>query len=121
MNKCKKIFGIILIILISLLSFAPFANADTVEIILCEDKNLYDALCEINGAEGNDVLKTITISTDVLSRITELDLSGRNISNLKGIEEFTALTELNLSNNYIGDEQLNFLTNLTKLKTLNLN
>lgn len=118
MNKCKKIIGIILIILLGLLSFAPSANADTMEIILCEDKNLYEALCEINGAVGNDVLKTITISTDVLSRITELDLSGRNISNLKGIEEFTSLTELNLSNNNITD--ISVLTDLTNLSNVNL-
>lgn len=118
MNKCKKIIGIILIILLSLLCLAPFANADTVEIILCEDKNLYDALCEINGAEGNDVLKTITISTDVLGRITELDLSGRKITNLKGIEEFTALTELNLSNNNITD--ISALKDLAALTNVNL-
>ena len=49
-----------------------------------------------------------------------LDLSFNRIISLQGFEKFKLLEELNLSNNYIGDEQLNFLTNLTKLKTLNL-
>ena len=49
-----------------------------------------------------------------------LDLSFNRIISLQGFEKFKLLEELNLSNNYIGDEQLNYLTNLTKLKTLNL-
>ena len=49
-----------------------------------------------------------------------LDLSFNRIISLQGFEKFKLLEELNLSNNYIGDEQLNFLTNSTKLKTLNL-
>ena len=49
-----------------------------------------------------------------------LDLSFNRIISLQGFEKFKLLEELNLSNNYIGDEQLNFLTYLTKLKTINL-
>ncbi len=49
-----------------------------------------------------------------------LDLSFNRIISLLGFEKFKLLEELNLSNNYIGDEQLNYLTYLTKLKTINL-
>ena len=49
-----------------------------------------------------------------------LDLSFNRIISLQGFEKFKLLEELNLSNNYIGDEQLNYLTYLTKLKTINL-
>ena len=49
-----------------------------------------------------------------------LDLSFNRIISLQGFEKFKLLVELNISNNYIGDEQLNYLTYLTKLKSLNL-
>ena len=49
-----------------------------------------------------------------------LDLSFNRIISLLGFEKFKLLEELNLSNNYIGDEQLNHLTYLTKLKSINL-
>ena len=49
-----------------------------------------------------------------------LDLSFNRIISLQGFEKFKLLEELNLSNNYIGDEQLNYLTYLTKLQTINL-
>ena len=49
-----------------------------------------------------------------------LDLSFNRIISLQGFEKFKLLEELNLSNNYIGDEQLNYLSYLTKLKNMNL-
>ena len=49
-----------------------------------------------------------------------LDLSFNRIISLLGFEKFKSLEELNLSNNYIGDDQLVYLNNLYKLKNLNL-
>ena len=49
-----------------------------------------------------------------------LDLSFNRIISLIGFEKFKLLEELNLSNNYIGDDQVNYLGSLSKLKTLNL-
>ena len=49
-----------------------------------------------------------------------LDLSFNRIISLIGFEKFKLLEELNLSNNYIGDDQLKYLSSLSKLKTLNL-
>ena len=53
-------------------------------------------------------------------QIKFLDLSYNRIISLVGFEKFKLLEELNLSNNYIGDEQLNYLVSLSKLKSLNL-
>ena len=49
-----------------------------------------------------------------------LDLSFNRIISLIGFEKFKLLEELNLSNNYIGDDQLKYLSSLSKLKTLNI-
>ena len=53
-------------------------------------------------------------------QLVYLDLSFNRIISLQGFEKFKLLEELNLSNNYIGDEQMIYLTYLTKLKNLNL-
>lgn len=53
-------------------------------------------------------------------QIKYLDLSFNRIISLIGFEKFSLLEELNLSNNYIGDDQLNYLSSLSKLKSLNL-
>ena len=53
-------------------------------------------------------------------QIKFLDLSFNRIISLIGFDKFKKLEELNLSNNYIGDEQLNYLSSLSKLKSLNL-
>ena len=48
--------------------------------------------------------------------ITSLDLAGRNISDLTGIEYFTALTELELRNNHLTSLDVSKNTALTHLK-----
>ena len=62
------------------------------------------------------------INSKLLSdlQIKYLDLSFNRIISLIGFEKFKLLEELNLSNNYIGDDQLNYLGALSKLKSLNL-
>ena len=49
-----------------------------------------------------------------------LDLSYNRIISLLGFNNLINLEELNLSNNYISDEQLDYLSNLSMLKYLNL-
>jgi len=56
------------------------------------------------------------ISIVELSKITELDLSGKNISNLDGIQYFLNLEKLNLSDNNISDFRL--LDKLPKLSNV---
>ncbi|WP_236860144.1 6-bladed beta-propeller [Candidatus Formimonas warabiya] len=53
-----------------------------------------------------------------LDALTALDASGRNITNLSGLEHCTVLTELNLSDNQISD--LSVLAGLTALFSVNL-
>jgi len=50
----------------------------------------------------------------------ELTLTEGKISSLKGIEEFTNLTNLDLSSNNFSNEQLQYLENLTNLEVLRL-
>ena len=53
-------------------------------------------------------------------QIKFMDLSYNRLISLIGFEKFKLLEELNLSNNYIGDDQLNYLISLSNLKSLNL-
>lgn len=48
----------------------------------------------LNGAGADG-----TLSAEELAAVTKLDLSGQNIADLTGIEHFTALESLNVSNN----------------------
>ena len=48
----------------------------------------------LNGAGADG-----TLSAEGLAAVTKLDLSGQNIADLTGIEHFTALESLNVSNN----------------------
>lgn len=56
---------------------------------------------------------------DVLS-LTSLDVSGCGISDLTGLEAFTNLTSLDLSNNYLDEGKLTPIQKLTNLQSLNL-
>ena len=53
----------------------------------------------INSALGHGAMDTITLGQ--IQSLTSLDASGRNISNLAGLQYATNLTTLNLSNNNI--------------------
>ena len=48
----------------------------------------------LNGAGADDIL-----SAEELAAVTSLELAGQNIADLTGIEHFTALETLNVSNN----------------------
>lgn len=57
--------------------------------------------------------------SDVLN-ITSLDISGYGIKDLKGLERFTNLQTLDLSNNGLTGKGLTSLSNLTHLKSIDL-
>ena len=86
------------------------------ETIVFSDLNMYNKVYE----ELRDVItshsdseKSITVD---VAQVTALSLNNANITNISGIEKFTALTELNISNNNITDiSSIESLTNLTKL------
>lgn len=57
------------------------------------------------------------LSSSEISAVTEINVSGRNIARLNGIERFTGLTRLNASNNRLSSVDL---TRNTKLTYVNL-
>ena len=65
-----------------------------------------------------DTLETKIIRPDVMATLTSLKASGRNISDLTGLEFAVNLEELWLLNNPVSD--LSALANLTKLEVLEL-
>lgn len=74
-----------------------------------------------------DTDKSKGLSSTEIKAVTNIDVSGKSIKNLKGIERFTALKELNASNNNLTSVDLTKNTKLTyvnvgknSLKTLNL-
>ncbi|WP_415331676.1 leucine-rich repeat domain-containing protein, partial [Clostridium perfringens] len=84
------------------------------EVITIPDKNLEKALKDkLFGNEDS----SNPITKDALLKITTLDLSDMNISNLEGIQNCENLVTLYLSLNQISNiEPLKGLTNLTTLK-----
>lgn len=54
------------------------------------------------------------------NKLKVLDLSFNRLISLSGLERIHKIKDLNLSNNYVADDQLLFLSNLPKLKFLNL-
>ncbi|MTH15275.1 T9SS type A sorting domain-containing protein [Flavobacterium sp. LC2016-01] len=72
------------------------------------EQKLIDLGIDKDGLNGK-------IATADISDITSLDLSGANITDISGIEYFTALTYLDLSNNNLSTVDVSKNTLLTKL------
>jgi len=83
--------------------------------IYLPDDNFEQALIAL----GYDDVMDDTVQRSVITGITSLDISGKNISDLTGIEFFTNLTELNCSDNPINGSMLQNMTKLTKLNCSN--
>lgn len=128
-KKTKNILKIIIISIILILVIFPvlyvtgalISNPTSIQF---QDQNLYNAIK--NKLRGDkipynydDENLAIEVSKDDIQAITELDLKGTNdtqIINLRGIESFTNLAELNLSGNAITNmSQVSTLSNLKKL------
>ena len=85
------------------------------------DKNLYNALKDVLGRKiinSDDNTQSITMLNGIINEIQYLDLIDYNISDLSGIENFTNLTTLNVSNNNISS--ITPLLSLHQLDTINL-
>ena len=100
-------------------------NADATVAIQFKDQNMYNAIVEVLGnkiSSKNASTLTINMTQANIDSVTTLDLSGKNITKIDGIEKFTGLgipnpqvviqsaIVLNLSNNNITD-----ITPLSKL------
>ena len=67
---------------------------------------------------ADDVEKTIEISKNDISKITELDLSSSAIADLSGLENFQDISTLNLSKNSV--TSADSLDQLSKITSLNV-
>ena len=77
------------------------------DIEYCFDEVLWKAIVEYLGIEAEDGEEVRGMD---IADITELDLSGKGIESLDGIEKLTALAWLNISGNYL--ERLYFPENI---------
>lgn len=75
------------------------------------DDNFEQALIDL----GYDDLLDDYVLTENISGVTSLNVQGKNINNLTGIEGFTALTNLNCSNNNLSELDVSSNTALTTL------
>jgi len=74
----------------------------------------FEAYLEVNGM-GNGIPNDSNVLTANINAVTFLDVSNSNISDLTGIEGFTALTYLDCSSNLITSLDVNCATALTYL------
>ncbi|WP_442264589.1 T9SS type A sorting domain-containing protein [Tenacibaculum sp. ZS6-P6] len=88
-------------------------GSSTLETTEIPDSN-FETYLESIGA-GNGVTGDNKVSTSAIQALTTLDVSGQSITNLSGIEEFTALTNLNCSTNELTSLDVSTLVNLTDL------
>lgn len=107
-KRTRRLLGVLFAVLLFAGSLLlPSAAAGTVTV---NDANLRSAL--------KSALGTGSITTDNMKSLTTLDLSGKKISDLTGLEAAVNLTHLSLRNNSVAD--LSALAGLTQLATLDL-
>ena len=113
----KKMLISFCITFILIMSVSAFIGATTTiknpTTVTFKDENLYNKVIECFSDKdnrinynSNDEDLTIELSKDDLTKITELDLhgvDGLKISDITGLEMFTHLEKLNLTNNTIRD------------------
>ena len=121
-NGKRIIYTIVLLSIIILLGQKIYADSiDRVSIVLSDSK-LYSKLESVLNSYSNVIYNptTLTIEFPVSSipDVTKLDISNSGITNITGLEKFTALNELNVASNSI--TSVSNLSSLTNLKKLNL-
>ena len=88
----NKFFFILFLNIVGLVSFSQ--NKTYVP-----DDN-FEAYLEANGM-GDGIGNNDSVNTSSISNVTLLDVSNQNIDSLIGIQDFTAITELNCNNNQL--------------------
>ncbi|MFV0572318.1 MAG: T9SS type A sorting domain-containing protein [Xanthomarina gelatinilytica] len=86
-----------------------FASAQTTNI---PDANFEQALIDL----GYDTVLDGQVLTANINTVTSLDVESKNLTNLTGIEDFTALEFLSVTNNLLTNLNLSQNTNLTELR-----
>ena len=111
-----------------------FARQDLLEMPMIEENSSFEYILDNNAiSQIVDIpiaCHKLSITNNKISFINSkisdgiqlkiLDLSYNRIISLLGFNKLSNLEELNLSNNYVSDDQLNYLSNLHNLTVLNL-
>lgn len=110
----------------SVIKFNMTDSTDAIDSLYFEDQNLDKAIYDylINNLPENAYIARapfiINIEKQQILNIGELDLSSHDISNIKGLSNFSNLNSLNLSDNNISDDsEIKYLTNLNILYLTN--
>ena len=91
--------------------FSSFA----ISIVQTLQDNNFEAYLEINGM-GDGIPNNDSVATTNVISVTSIDIEGLGVSDLTGIEDFTALTYLDIGYNSIsGTLSLSTLVNLQYL------
>ena len=106
---------------ISITKIGNFMDKTKNHTIQFEDKNLYDAMIENTNIKDKIVSqdstrKQMVMTGENIEKVTTLQLNNKNISDLRGIGNFTKLKNLSVSTNQITDlAEVNQLSNLVIL------
>ena len=106
----NKLFFILLLNVVGLVSFSQ--NKTYVP-----DDN-FEAYLEANGM-GDGIANNDSVNTSSIINVTLLDVSNQNIDSLIGIQDFTAITELNCNNNQLSSLDVTQNTALSELYCIN--
>ena len=111
-KKVRIIVKIIIIALFTLMaSFTNSKASDTEKSITFADKELYSLIKEQLQKYNRDSINSYKDDENIIIvDITKIDYlnigtSGNKITDLSGIEEFTFLESLSITNNYTSDER----------------
>jgi len=104
----------LLVLLFNVLIFSSCNDDDTPEVAYTSipDSN-FEAALEVLGLD--DIPNDGQVPTAKINAITSLAVSGKDIADLTGIQDFEALTDLNVSNNKLTDLNVSILTKLISL------
>lgn len=106
-------------------SFTNWTDVESGVVFATTDCNMtyvpddnFEAHLEANGM-GNGVANDNHVLTANISSVTALSMLGDNISDMTGIEDFTALVTLNINNNNVSSIDVSSLTSLEVLVVAN--
>lgn len=115
LRKSTIALGATLTLVGSMIALPSVALAAPSDPVVIPDTQLREA---VKAAVGHQPDNPADPTEAEMATIANLDLSGRNVTNLAGIQYATGLTNLNLAGNAVGD--ISLLANLPSLASLNL-
>ena len=120
-TKLKMLLVLAIMLILSIIMTKQVKAEDLITITF-KDEKMYNAMVEALGnkvsEKSNNQIKMTQANIDAVKR---LDLLGKEISDVSGIEKFKNLEHLDLDKNQISDvSALKGLTNLTEL-SININ